>query len=695
MALEGMQLGRYRILSLIGSGNMGEVYLAEDTLLNRQVAIKLIRTEGSSYPNPEAVKESERLFQREAKAIAALDHPNILPLYDYGEQIVNGAPTTYMVMPLRKDGSFATWLQQRGTSNLLSFEEVGYFVRHAADALQHAHNHQVTHQDVKPSNFLIQRNEQANSLPNLQLGDFGIAKFTTGTAGASRTIRGTPAYMAPEQWMGNPAQASDQYALAIMAYDLLTGRLPFQGTLANLMYQHFQEQPRPPSQLNPKLPPEVDAVFNVALAKQPEARFKSVSAFAEALRQALHLQSTGAIATSITNNDDSTVVRTPPPLTGNDIHTSIAISAAEAQTGTQRVLNFADGRQANVVIPPGAYHGQILRLEGQGRPSPYGGPAGALLISIIIAGAQTIPTIPGQDDLAPTVAAAPLTPPPPPPISPVEASYTSQQRQGVPMSIIILLVVFALLAGLGGGGFLYFSRANLSNTNQINTGSTNPETTPSHPQNTVTTGTTPQGQPDATATTPTNSGPANPYTQGGTLVLNDPLTRNNYGWDTGTNSNNAVCQFTSQGLEVIQPKQGYFHGCIAKSTNFSNFAYEVQVNMISGDYVGIIFCANKAQGNYYFFYIKPNGDYALQIYSGDKAQRTITSGTSSAITTGLPATNVLAVVVQNGSIRLYVNQTDIANISNTLYPSGQIGVFSGNDTDIADAVFSNARVWQL
>src|SRR5579884_1904941 len=183
MALEGMQLGRYRILSLIGSGNMGEVYLAEDTLLNRQVAIKLIRTEGSSYPNPEAVKESERLFQREAKAIAALDHPNILPLYDYGEQIVNGAPTTYMVMPLRKDGSFATWLQQRGTSNLLSFEEVGYFVRHAADALQHAHNHQVTHQDVKPSNFLIQRNEQANRLPNLQLGDFGIAKFTTGTAG--------------------------------------------------------------------------------------------------------------------------------------------------------------------------------------------------------------------------------------------------------------------------------------------------------------------------------------------------------------------------------------------------------------------------------------------------------------------------------------------------------------------------------
>src|SRR5258707_1943232 len=291
MPLEGTQLGRYRLVNLIGSGNMGEVFLAEDTQLSRQVAIKIMRSEGSSYPNPDAVKEAARLFQREAKAIAGLDHSHILPLYDYGEQIVNGTPMTYMVMPLRKEGSLATWLQQRGTTSLLSFEQAGYFVRQAADALQHAHNHHITHQDVKPSNFLIRRNEEDQSLPDLQLADFGIAKISTATANTSRTIRGTPAYMAPEQWSGNPVQASDQYALAIMAYDLLTGRLPFQGTLENLMYKHFQEQPQPPSQLNPKLPPEVDAVFRVALAKQPEARFASISAFAEALRQALRLQS--------------------------------------------------------------------------------------------------------------------------------------------------------------------------------------------------------------------------------------------------------------------------------------------------------------------------------------------------------------------------------------------------------------------
>jgi serine/threonine protein kinase len=590
-----------------------------------------------------------------------------------------------MVMPLRKEGSLATWLQQRGTTSLLSFEQAGYFVRQAADALQHAHNHHITHQDVKPSNFLIRRNEEDQSLPDLQLADFGIAKISTATANTSRTIRGTPAYMAPEQWSGNPVQASDQYALAIMAYDLLTGRLPFQGTLENLMYKHFQEQPQPPSQLNPKLPREVDAVFRVALAKQPEARFASVSAFAEALRQALRLQSTGAI----TAIDDATFVRTPPPSMGSDIHISLAISMAEALSGTRRTLTFPDGRQINVAVPPGTYHGQVLRLEGLGQPSPYAGPASALLLSIIITPAETIPAITNPEKLSQTIAVAP----PPPSLSPSSPGTSSSSiRRGFPTSMVILLVVLALLVGLGGG-FLYLTKGNQSNSNQTNS---NPGSPTSQPQKTVTTGVTPQNQPDLTATAQANNGASsNPYTHSGSLALNDPLTTNNYSWDTGTNSHNASCQFTGHGFDVTQPTQQFFHGCIAKNTNFSNFVYEVQMNMIAGDYGGIIFCANKAQGTYYFFYIKPDGHYILQIYSGDQLQGTLTSGSSSAITTGLPSTNVLAVVVQNGNISLYVNQTNIASVSDTTYTQGQIGVFSGNDVNSAEAIFSNAKVWQL
>lgn len=134
---------------------MGEVYRAEDLQLHRQVAIKVTRAEVASYPDGQAVQEAARLFQREARAIAMLDHPHILPLFDYGEEQVNGATFTYMVMPFRQEGSLTTWLQKYSGSGLLSSQEVVYFIHQAAEALQHAHDHHITHQDVKPSNFLI------------------------------------------------------------------------------------------------------------------------------------------------------------------------------------------------------------------------------------------------------------------------------------------------------------------------------------------------------------------------------------------------------------------------------------------------------------------------------------------------------------------------------------------------------------
>ena len=660
---------------------MGEVFLAEDTQLNRQVAIKIMRSEASSYPNADAVKEAARLFQREAKAIAALDHPHILPLYDYGEQTVNGTLMTYMVMPLRREGSLATWLQQRGATSLLSFEETAYFVRQAADALQHAHNHRITHQDVKPSNFLIRRNEEAQSLPDLQLADFGIARISSATASTSRTIRGTPAYMAPEQWSGNPVQASDQYALAVMAYDLLTGRLPFQGTLENLMYKHFQEQPQPPSQLNPKLPPEVDAVFRVALAKQPQERFASVSAFAEALRQALHLQSTGAIPVT----DEPTFVRTPPPPAGGDIHTSLAISMAEAVSGTRRTLTFPDGRQISVTIPAGAYHGQVMRLEGLGQPSPYGGPSGALLLSIVVTPAETIPAITNPEKLSQTIAVAP-PPPPLPPSSPGTSS--SSIRRGFPTSIVILLVVLALLVGLGAG-FLYLTKGSSSNP-----GSGTPTATV---QNTLTTGVTPANQSNATATaqaSETAIASQNPYGSSGTLVLNDSLSTNsNAQWQTGTNNLNASCQFTGGAYHVTQPAQGYFHSCTADNTNYTNFAFEVQMITISGDYAGIIFCKEDTN-SYYLFYIKTDGSYFLyrnvDANIADAIQ--LASGPTSI---NLSQMNTIAVVVNQGTIQLFANRQLITTVSDATYTRGAIAVLTGNDTRSAETIFTNARVWQL
>lgn len=141
MLLEGVQLGRYRLLHLLGSGGMGEVYVGEDTHIRRQVAIKVIRAEAVSY---------------------------------------------------RVEGSLSTWLQQRGGSRLVSPLEVTHYIRQAAAALTYAHNHKIIHQDVKPSNFLVRNNLEDPNHPDLLLADVGIAKFTSASASMSQTSRGTP-----------------------------------------------------------------------------------------------------------------------------------------------------------------------------------------------------------------------------------------------------------------------------------------------------------------------------------------------------------------------------------------------------------------------------------------------------------------------------------------------------------------------
>ena len=137
---------------------------------------------------------------------------------------------TYMVMPYCIDGSLAGWLRQRASAGTLSPQDIAYVIEQAAEALQYAHDHQVIHLDVKPSNFLLRRNKKNPDHPTLLLADFGIARNSATAASSSRTIRGTPTTMAPEQWSSTPTPASDQYALAIVVYEWLCGDPPFTGS---------------------------------------------------------------------------------------------------------------------------------------------------------------------------------------------------------------------------------------------------------------------------------------------------------------------------------------------------------------------------------------------------------------------------------------------------------------------------------
>jgi eukaryotic-like serine/threonine-protein kinase len=310
----------------------------------------------------------------------------------------------YMVMPYRRQGSLKDWLHTHLAQELLSLPAVDRIVRQAAFALQHAHDHQIIHQDVKPANFLVYNETEDPGRLNLQLADFGVAKFMV-KASESQVIRGTPAYMAPEQWEGHPVPATDQYALAVMAYELLTGHPPFVGNgYQKMWYQHHHVEPAPPGMVNPKLPKDLDGVLLRALAKKAEDRYSSVSAFAQAFTRAL--QNSG------------------------DIHQTVTISILEARTGTNRILTLPSGRRVTVTIPERAYQGQIIRLEGYGGPTTYGGPIGALIVTIALA-----PVVEIASPADPTVqqnAPVPVVKPTPP--------RRRQVRSGAMLLIAFVLV---------------------------------------------------------------------------------------------------------------------------------------------------------------------------------------------------------------------------------------------------------------
>jgi serine/threonine protein kinase len=405
MSLEGLQLGRYQLLRMVGSGGMGEIYLADDPGIHRRVAIKVIRTEISSAPTVAGTGTTDNasyLSQREAKAVASLDHPYILPLYDYGEQQLQGATYTYLVMPYREDGSLADWIRQRVLAGGITALEVARIVQQAASALQYAHDHRVIHLDVKPSNFLLRYPGDKTQMPDVLLTDFGIAKLSTLTSGMSQSVRGTPAYMAPELWEGHPTPATDQYALAAMTYELMTGRQPFQGNPMQLMYAHVNTPPPPPSFVSPYLSPAIDAVLVRGLAKKAEERFPSVAAFDAALQQALR---TISPSTQLSAPPADTLLSANVPNTPvlGTVRATLAISEEEARTGGRRDLTLPGDRRISVTIPPGVQNGQVLRIDDT-QQTASGSFTSAVYLTLSVvqpsSSTNTPASLPGASDLS-------------------------------------------------------------------------------------------------------------------------------------------------------------------------------------------------------------------------------------------------------------------------------------------------------
>ncbi len=281
MILKEKQLGNYRILHLIGNGCRGEVYLAEGADLQEQMALKVVQVE--TLPSDQHI-EALRAFLSDAAAAARLHHPAIQPLADHGKMTLEASTIAYLITPYRPAGSLATWLQQPARNEFarqVTISQVSQIIQQTGAALQTAHDHQIMHLALKPTNLLIGSEATIDQSPGIFLSDFGISHL------ARENARNAPAYLAPEQLNGQPECASDQYALGILAYELLAGQPPFQGTPENIISAHLQETPPAVCASVPALPVEIDQVLQRALAKEPSTRFPSVSAFVQAFQTTL------------------------------------------------------------------------------------------------------------------------------------------------------------------------------------------------------------------------------------------------------------------------------------------------------------------------------------------------------------------------------------------------------------------------
>lgn len=574
----GQQLGNYRLVRLLGRGGFAEVYLGEHIHLGTQAAIKVLHTQLTGGDIEQ--------FRTEARIIARLEHPHIVRILDFGVE----EKTPFLVMSYAPNGN----LRQRHPKGIrLPLETIVSYVKQVADGLQYAHDQRLIHRDIKPENMLLGRRNE------VLLSDFGIAAVAHNTSSLkTQDYSGTVPYSAPEQIKGKPCPASDQYALGITVYEWLTGTRPFNGfSQIEIAMQHLSD---PPPSLSGKIPTilsDVEQVVLQALAKDPQQRFASMKAFADALEQACQI--------------------------------------APSHQGTLPTETVTPSSQS---------------------PQPT---AAAML--------SHMPLLKPQSD-----------------------TVSISRRRGFPTRRIVLLIGLAFLVLTGSLGL--FSTITLmrayNSTRTTITAHSNATNTATAPVNATATA-------SAAATATIVVKYPDPYSPPGMLALNDPLSDNSqgYGWgEFTTNSIGGACQFTGGAYHVSQSKAGFEVSCKASTTNFSNFAFEVQMRIIQGDCGGLIFRYDTTNDkNFYQFRVCQDGIYVLS----NSYSITLARNSSSAIYTGLNQSNLIAVVANGSTLDLYVNNQRIDSVSDSSYSQGEIGVAAIYITGPTEVVYSNAKVWTL
>lgn len=633
--LEGIALGRYRLKRRLGRGGMAEVYLATDERMHRDVAIKIVSSSQTEFA---------QRFSREAQAMGNLHHDHILSAYDYGEQ----EPWHYLIMPYVEHGTLSDLLKD----GPLTLAHAGELLQQVASGLQYAHQRKIIHRDIKPSNILLRDDHYA------YLADFGLARALEGGGDLTQTgtLLGTPEYMAPELAEGPASMSSDIYALAVVLYQMISGRVPFRGeTAISTFWKHLREFPRTPSQFNPIIPAAVDRVLMRALDKDPQRRYPTALALSQAYQEALN------------------ALDEMPSLYGTDVIEEAPAQPAASLTPVLNPIQSETPAQPERLILPGQQ--APTTPPGIRRPHPPISPA-------------PVPT-PNFEQSTDLYVPERISRPPQPRPRP-------RRRGG---SRVLVALVMGLIFLFGISGLLVYLSNSARQQNGIATTATarSGATSSAIAAQTARVLATQQAG-TAIATTATAQAVANEKNHEATATavtssppqLNDPLS----GPDSNNWPNDGVsCSFTNGSYHAAANHSNTLQPCISSSLQYGDAAYQVDVTLNSGDDAGLLFRTSADGNQFYDFEITSQGQFYFRYRANNKYTSLIPNTASSAIQ-GTGNKNTLLVIAQSNHFQFFINGTFVGEASDGTFSSGQVGVAAGTlAASSADAGFANLKIY--
>lgn len=641
----GQQIGNYRLIRPLGSGGFAEVYLGQHKdVRSLQAAVKVL------HPNlPLAYQEG---FLQEAEVIAYLRHPHIIRILDFG---VDSDQARYLIMDYASQGTLRN-RYPKGTR--VPLPTVNSYIKQIAEALEYAHEHNVIHRDLKPENFLLGDDGK------ILVSDFGIATVVYDTVSmVTGSYAGTVPYSAPEQINGKPRRASDQYSLGIICYEWLTGVRPFTGSIPEIIMQQLSLMPRPLRERNSNISPAVEAVIMQSLAKEYTQRFPSVRAFANALEQACSLPAQKE--TPIAEPEPHTNTQAGIPTTPDTSQEQERARQAEAERLRQeqekearkQVEEWYQAEEARArqereerarqtkeqwdkEREERARQAEAERRRQAEKEEPRTSVPPSGESSSQGTGASSHP--PGNQQFYAGMTSQSTMKTTHVPKRPTTFRIPLLGRKTISQIIALSFVAMAFMFY----GFFYVD----------------PLAFPYF---------------------------FSPYIGfGGTLALSDPLSDNSrgYRWEDSTDD----CHF-SGGAYHVSSQVGYLMECKA-SPVFSDFAFEVQMQITKGDCGGLEF-REDPEGQGYVFQACKNGTWYLNRYD---VQGTITKTlvfNSSPEFTSLNSSNVIAVVAISNTLDLYVNRVKVASVTDSTYSEGAIGLIAISAGAPTEVVYSNALVW--